>query len=636
METHQSVAAIAFAMASALAASAKAQQALYSSTAGGASSYYSFVGGPDPTDTYADGAGDGYGDDFNTGYQYFTPTGLSFYGGDTDIYQSSSPDFASTATTDFPNGTPFYRVNLAFYNASGGQLYSIQLPGSDTYGIGYHTIPASDLTQGGSPLLLVGATYFSFQPSYITFVNGQTGVVTSPPSTRPQFTLGFGTAPTLGANNPTFSAQTSLPYPNTNPIAANMTSAAGGDATQQYAAFEIDGTPYNVSNSSPLWSASGSGTWGTSSNWTYGVPNGSTYTANFDEGITANSTVTLAAAQNVGTLNFDNPYFSYTIAGTAANTLTLNASSGPGILNSWNGSQVITAPVVYSNGLTVTTFADPGPTTPSLTLPLSITATGTLTKTGAGTLAFASSASGLTTLSLPAISLTAGTIALQSNSNHASRTLLATAALSITGGVLDLGNNDLDLAGGGSAGLATLNGYIASGFAGGAWNGTTGITSAAAGGDAKHLTALGVILNDNGSGTPLYGGSSALIASTFDGTTPADGDVLVKYTYYGDANLDGQVDGSDYTKIDAGYSSQTGSSKLTGWENGDFNYDGKIDGSDYTLIDNAFNTQAASLSAPIAASTAQIATTSAVPEPAAIGLIAVSLVAIIGRRKRHQ
>ena len=28
-------------------------------------------------------------------------------------------------------------------------------------------------------------------------------------------------------------------------------------------------------------------------------------------------------------------------------------------------------------------------------------------------------------------------------------------------------------------------------------------------------------------------------------------DVLVKYTYYGDANLDGKVDGSDYSRIDS-------------------------------------------------------------------------------------
>ena len=72
------------------------------------------------------------------------------------------------------------------------------------------------------------------------------------------------------------------------------------------------------------------------------------------------------------------------------------------------------------------------------------------------------------------------------------------------------------------------------------------------------------------------------------------GDILVKYTYYGDANLDGKVDASDYSRIDNGYLNH-----LTGWSNGDFNYDGVINGSDYTLIDNAFNMQGASLAAQI-------------------------------------
>jgi hypothetical protein len=69
---------------------------------------------------------------------------------------------------------------------------------------------------------------------------------------------------------------------------------------------------------------------------------------------------------------------------------------------------------------------------------------------------------------------------------------------------------------------------------------------------------------------------------------------LVKFTYYGDANLDGKVDGADYSRIDAGYLAH---GAATGWFNGDFDYDGAINGSDYTLIDNAFNTQGAALPA---------------------------------------
>jgi hypothetical protein len=82
-------------------------------------------------------------------------------------------------------------------------------------------------------------------------------------------------------------------------------------------------------------------------------------------------------------------------------------------------------------------------------------------------------------------------------------------------------------------------------------------------------------------------------------------DVLVKFTYYGDANLDGKVDGTDYSRIDSGYLT-----KATGWYNGDLNYDGVVDGSDYTLMDNAFNTQGASLASLIAIQTAAVAPSS--------------------------
>jgi len=79
-------------------------------------------------------------------------------------------------------------------------------------------------------------------------------------------------------------------------------------------------------------------------------------------------------------------------------------------------------------------------------------------------------------------------------------------------------------------------------------------------------------------------------------------DVLVKYTYYGDANLDGIVDGSDYSRIDNAFlTDQSNATAATGWGNGDFNYDGVTNGSDYTLIDNAFNSQGASLAAALAA-----------------------------------
>src|SRR5262249_9569223 len=100
------------------------------------------------------------------------------------------------------------------------------------------------------------------------------------------------------------------------------------------------------------------------------------------------------------------------------------------------------------------------------------------------------------------------------------------------------------------------------------------------------------------------------------------------YTYYGDANVDGHVDGSDYSLIDNGYLAHA-----AGWFNGDFNYDGTINGSDYTLIDNAFNTQGAQLSAAVANPSVSIATQIAtVPEPTSLLLVSLAVTALSRRR----
>jgi hypothetical protein len=198
--------------------------------------------------------------------------------------------------------------------------------------------------------------------------------------------------------------------------------------------------------------------------------------------------------------------------------------------------------------------------------------------------------------------------------------------LSAPGSTLDLKTNDLDVT---NESLAAVTAQVAAGYnlaGGGNWQGSGGITSSTAAGNTAHLGALGVIQNNQG-GPALF-----TATSTFDTTTPMPADVLVKYTYFGDANLDGKVDGSDYSLIDAGYASQGTASPLTGWYNGDFNYDGTIDGSDYALIDNAFNNQGSPIkpAAFVAASTAEVAS---VPEPAGIAELCAVLVALCRRRR---
>ena len=227
-------------------------------------------------------------------------------------------------------------------------------------------------------------------------------------------------------------------------------------------------------------------------------------------------------------------------------------------------------------------------------------------------------------------SLTVGSGAMVTVTPQTSPSVIVT-TLNMTGGTLDLTSNDMICHNGN---LQTISQEIQTGYSNGTWTGSGGIISSAAAADTKHLHALGAILNLGAGNQPIH--------STFEGQTAVTTDVLIKYTYYGDANLDGKVDASDYSRIDNGYLSH-----LTGWYNGDFNYDGVINGSDYTLIDNAYNTQGAQIAAdvasPAAIATAQIAdeaadvgeVSRAVPEPdAALGLLGITLFGLLGRRFR--
>jgi autotransporter-associated beta strand protein len=252
-------------------------------------------------------------------------------------------------------------------------------------------------------------------------------------------------------------------------------------------------------------------------------------------------------------------------------------------------------------------------------------------------------------------SITQGTPTLYSTSP------VTAPALTISGGTLDLTNNDLIVHSGSSgestfgniSTAGTIENLVATGRGtNGAWTGT-GITSSAAAATPSTMALAAVINDKNQSGSGSLTG--ALVGttagfnhglSTFDGQTVVDGDVLVKYTYYGDALLNGNVTAGDYAQIDNAYNvDKTSPGTLVGWYNGDFNYDGVINGDDYSLIDNAYNSQGsvnfAGVSAGpaemIASDTAQIAAvaTPAVPEPTTLGILGIGAAGLLMRRRRR-
>ena len=85
------------------------------------------------------------------------------------------------------------------------------------------------------------------------------------------------------------------------------------------------------------------------------------------------------------------------------------------------------------------------------------------------------------------------------------------------------------------------------------------------------------------------------VNASFHSVAITNSDLLVKYTYYGDSDFNGEVDGADYARIDSNFNNQVAGGDIGGWFNGDLDYNGKVDGADYALIDSAFNSQGGTL-----------------------------------------
>jgi hypothetical protein len=107
--------------------------------------------------------------------------------------------------------------------------------------------------------------------------------------------------------------------------------------------------------------------------------------------------------------------------------------------------------------------------------------------------------------------------------------------------------------------------------------------------------------------------------------------IVGKYTYFGDANLDGQVTGDDYTIID----SNLNTTPVAGlaWVSGDMNLDGTVTGDDYTVIDS--NLGLGFGNPLMASSLSHTGGIIAVPEPS-VGAVMTGMCALLTHKRRRR
>jgi hypothetical protein len=328
----------------------------------------------------------------------------------------------------------------------------------------------------------------------------------------------------------------------------------------------------------PGWQVNGGGNWDDNANWRGGVPDGPGLTANFTFQLSSGATVNLGNSRSVGHVVF-NSANGYTLTGS---TLVLDNTNFTATVTVAAGSHTIEAPLSIVSNLAIAVNA--AESTLTLTQPVQ-SALG-ITKSGPGALVSGDIDAASLTISGGAVSLTGTGVSVLG-------------ALALTGGTLATGTTDMIVDYSGSSPIEALIAAVAAGT----------------------LSANG---DDNGLPTYLAIAEAADLGSTeFGGVTVDDTAVLLKFTYVGDANLDGQVDALDYERIDLAI----GNSGVFGTAQGDLNYDGTVDALDYEQVDlNIGN----GVGSPLAGVTEG---GRFIPEPASLSLVAMAG-GLLGRRRR--
>jgi hypothetical protein len=352
------------------------------------------------------------------------------------------------------------------------------------------------------------------------------------------------------------------------------------------------------------WSTDSSGTWSDNSKWDPIAPDGGNARAIFGGAITAPQTVTVDGERFAGTLVFDSA-IPYTLDGTGPlNLRAINTAIHTGntaAINVVTGSHRISAPVVLWGDTTIT--VTPAASTFTLAGPLVTFPGTTISKDGAG-LAQAEN------IRAARLNVLAGTMRVSQKltANDPAGTSVVNALAIAAGSRVDLTNNSMVIDYTGPVGtlIDDTREHLE--------NGRLGTSAGTA------ATRLG------------YGDNAVVGATTFAGQTVDTDSVLIKFTYAGDADLNGQVDVADLGKLASSW--QTNGP----WTSGDFDYSGLVDVADLGLL--ASNWQAG-VGSPLGPSLAEALaavglSAAAVPEPLAAVGVGVLVLASGSQRPRRR
>jgi len=154
--------------------------------------------------------------------------------------------------------------------------------------------------------------------------------------------------------------------------------------------------------------------------------------------------------------------------------------------------------------------------------------------------------------------------------------------ISLSGTTLDIGKSTIYISyvSAASDPIAAIMNHLRTGYNNGAWDGS-GIDSAAAAANPNQTTGIGYADWADGQG-----------ADTMPNT------IELKYTLYGDANLDGQVNSADLQIL------LFGLNRPGAWDQGDFNYDGQVNSADLQGLLFTLNTSLGNQATPVAVAAA--------------------------------